>query len=56
MRPFEHLPELPNDLAEAFESFKLAILHHKMADWQDVSRDDVLQSLDALKQLAKAPN
>ncbi|HVX11177.1 MAG TPA: hypothetical protein VHC22_08360 [Pirellulales bacterium] len=55
VRPFEHLPELPDDLAEAFESFKLAILHHKMADWRDVSRDSVLHSLDALKQLTQAP-
>lgn len=55
VRPFEHLAELPDDLAEAFESFKLAILHHKLAGWRDVSRADVLQSLEALKQLALAP-
>lgn len=55
VRPFAHLPELPDDLAEAFESFKLALLHHKLAGWRDVSRDDVLQSLEALKQLALAP-
>lgn len=55
VRPFEHLPELPDDVAEAFESFKLAILHHKLAGWRDVSRNDVLNSLEALKQLALAP-
>lgn len=55
VRPFEHLPDLPDDLAEAFESFKLAILHHKLAGWRDVSRDGVLRSLEALKQLALAP-
>ena len=55
VRPFEHLPELPDDLAEAFESFKLAILHHKLAGWRDISRDGVVRSLDALKQLALAP-
>jgi hypothetical protein len=55
VRPFADLPELPDDLAEAFESFKLAILHHKLAGWRDVPRDAVLQSLDALKQLALAP-
>jgi hypothetical protein len=55
VRPFEHLPELPDDLAEAFESFKLAILHHKVAGWREVSRDGVVRSLDALKQLALAP-
>jgi hypothetical protein len=55
VRPFANLPELPDDLAEAFESFKLAILHHKLAGWRDVARDAVLQSLDALRQLALAP-
>lgn len=55
VRPFEKLAELPDDLAEAFESFKLAMLHHKLAGWKEISRDDVLASLDALKQLALAP-
>jgi hypothetical protein len=51
VRPFEHLAELPDDLAEAFEAYKLAILHHKLAGWKEISRGDVLASLDALKQL-----
>ena len=55
VRPFAALGELPDDLAEAFESYKLAILRHKLAGWQEISRDDVLSSLDALKQLALAP-
>lgn len=55
VRPFENLGELPDDLTEAFEAFKLAILRHKTDDWQQVSRDDVLASLDALKELALAP-
>jgi hypothetical protein len=55
VRPFADLPDLPDDLADAFESFKLAILHHKLAGWRDVARETVLQSLDALKQLALAP-
>jgi hypothetical protein len=54
-RPFEHLAELPDDLAEAFESMKLAIVRHKLAGWRDISRDDLLASLDALKSLALAP-
>jgi hypothetical protein len=52
VRPFENLPDLPDDLADAFESFKLAILRHKAAEWAEVACDDVLTSLDALKQLA----
>ncbi len=55
-RPFENMAALPDDLAEAFEGFKLAILHHKLSAWQEISRDDVLDSLEALKQLALAPS
>jgi len=56
VRPFEHLAELPDDLAEAFETFKLTILRHKSESWQQISRDDVLASLDALKELVSAPS
>ena len=45
-----------SDLAEAFESFKLAVLRHKMNGWEEVSREDVLASLEALKQLVLAPS
>ncbi|OHB66627.1 MAG: hypothetical protein A2V70_00815 [Planctomycetes bacterium RBG_13_63_9] len=54
-RPFEHLGSLPPDVDEAFEAFKLAILQHKLSGWQEISLDDVLAVLDALKQLACAP-
>ena len=36
VRPFADLKDLPEDLAEAFEAFKLAILHHKMNDWEEI--------------------
>jgi len=55
MRPFESLPPLPSDLNEAFELMKLAILGHKVSDWQDISRDDVLVVIESLRQLALAP-
>lgn len=55
IRPFEGLPELPDDLADAFDGMKLAILRHRVNDWSEVSLDDVLVTLDALKQLAAAP-
>lgn len=54
--PFAELPELPDDLSEAFESFKLAILRHKTADWQDVAMEDVLRALSALRALTIAPS
>jgi hypothetical protein len=56
VRPFEDLPELPDDLAEAFDSFKLAILHHKRDAWQAIAAADVLRTLDALKALVTAPS
>jgi hypothetical protein len=54
VRPFAELTELPEDLSAAFEAFKLAILRHKMDDWRQVAREDVLASLEALRQLVVA--
>lgn len=56
VRPFENLPQLPDDLADAFESFKLALLHHKTDGWRQISLGDALRTLDALKGLAAAPS
>lgn len=56
VRPFENLSELPADLADAFEHFKLAVLRHKTDGWSQIARDDVLAVLDALKELALAPS
>jgi hypothetical protein len=56
VRPFENLPRLPADLRDAFDGFKLAIVHHRIANWQEVSLEDVLATLDALRQLALAPS
>ncbi|MEX0675487.1 MAG: hypothetical protein WD063_00330 [Pirellulales bacterium] len=55
VRPFAALPPLPPDVNDAFEAYKLCILRHKMAGWQEISRDDLLASLDGLVQLALAP-
>ena len=55
VQSFENLSELPEDLTEAFEAFKLSILRHKLSGWLDVSCEDVLASLDALKELASSP-
>ncbi len=56
VRPFARLAELPSDLADAFESYKLALLRHKLDGWQQISRSDAIASLDALKELALAPS
>ncbi len=56
VRPFEDMPPLPPDLNEAFEAFKLSILHHKLSGWEEVSCDGVLAALSALRELALAPS
>jgi hypothetical protein len=53
--PFESLPDLPDDLAEAFDAMKLAILRHKREAWRTIAESDVLRTLDALKALVTAP-
>lgn len=55
VRPFENLPDLPGDLSEAFESFKLSIIRHKSEEWREISREDMLGTLEALKELTLAP-
>lgn len=55
VRPFENLPSLPADLQNAFESFKLAIIHHRLGGWQEISQQDILGTLEALRKLALAP-
>ncbi len=50
--PFEKLPSLPVDLAEAVEQFKLAIIRHRADAWSEVSQADVVRALDALKAFA----
>lgn len=56
IQPFADLADLPDDLSEAFDAFKLAILRHKGEGWTQISCDDCLGTLEALKQLALAPS
>jgi hypothetical protein len=56
VKPFENLPDLPDDLAEAFDAMKLAILRHKTDGWKQVAAADVAHALDALKALVMAPS
>lgn len=56
IQPFAALPELPDDLAEAFETFKLALLRHKTEGWSQLSCDDALRAIEALRALVLAPS
>ena len=53
--PFKKLPSLPEDLAEAVEGFKLAIVRHRIAKWTNVAPREVAAYLDALRALALSP-
>ncbi|QDV24272.1 hypothetical protein [Aureliella helgolandensis] len=50
--PFARLPSLPVDMAEALEQFKLAIIRHRANSWSEVSQDDCVQGLEALRLFA----
>jgi hypothetical protein len=52
--PFSALPTLPVDIAECMEQFKIAIVRHRAAGWQDTSPTDVCKVLDALRGFAMA--
>jgi len=44
--------ELPDDLAEAFEAFKLVIIAHRLEGWSETTPAVVVECLDALRELA----
>jgi hypothetical protein len=46
--------DLPSDLAEALETFKVAILNHKLSGWKDVTPSKLLKLLDAFKALVNS--
>lgn len=56
VRPFEKIKDLPDDLREAMEAIKVVIIRHKVDEWNEVSDKVVLECLDGLKKLVKAPS
>lgn len=50
--PFLELGDLPADVADAMEQFKLCIIRHRASNWSDLSQTKMLQILDALRQFA----
>jgi hypothetical protein len=51
VRLFAAFENLPDDVSAAAEEFKLCIIRHKTAEWSELSRDQMVNLLDALKQL-----
>lgn len=55
VQPFANLPELPDDLADAIEMMKLAILRHKSAKWEKIDIEIVAKYLEAIGVLMRSP-
>lgn len=53
--PFEDLPELPVDVADCLENFKLAIIRHRADKFHQVSREDLLRVCLALASFVDEP-
>ena len=53
VQPFAGLPELPDDIADAFEALKLAVLRHKTAGWAETDVESVQKYLDAFTLLMR---
>jgi len=51
IRPFESFKDLPEDVMEAANEFKVVIIKHKLAEWEEIDQKELLGLLDALKQL-----
>ncbi len=52
--PFAELPSLPDDVADAMEQFKLAIVRHRLAQWSEVTPATIQRVLDALGMFARS--
>ncbi len=53
VRLFESFKDLPEDIKTAADLFKVAIISHKAADWEEISQYDLLDLLAALGHLAQ---
>lgn len=51
--PFEGLSELPCDIAEALEQFKLSIIRHRAMKWEDIEQGVLLDVMKRLSVFAK---
>ncbi len=52
--PFSDLPDLPSDIEDAMEQFKLAIVRHRLAEWTEVTPANVQRVLDALSAFVRS--
>ncbi|MEI8212532.1 MAG: hypothetical protein WCI02_10315 [Planctomycetota bacterium] len=50
--PFAGLGEMPPDVSDALEQFKLCIIRHRANHWTDISQTQLLSALEALRHFA----
>ena len=50
------LDDLPDDLVQVVEDFKLVALRYKLGGWEDVSLKQMAQVLQYLSELVHAPS
>ena len=53
VQPFAGLPELPDDIADAVEALKLAVLRHKSVGWTETDAQSIQKYLDAFSILMR---
>ncbi|CAE7686408.1 unnamed protein product [Symbiodinium microadriaticum] len=56
VKPFAEIGSMPDDVLDAFEAFKLAIIRHRGAAWEEISQEDMISCLESLKVLVNAPS
>ena len=56
VKPFAEIGNLPDDVLDAFEAFKLAVIRHRAAGWEEISQADMINCLESLKVLVSAPS
>lgn len=49
---FESFKNLPEDVLEGVNAFKLLIIRHRTEEWQEISQQDMISLLEALKKMA----
>lgn len=56
VKPFAEIGSMPDDVLDAFEAFKLAIIRHRGSNWEEISQEDMISCLESLKVLVNAPS
>ncbi|EAQ82664.1 hypothetical protein [Blastopirellula marina] len=56
IKPFTEIGQLPEDVLDAFDAMKLAIIRHKAAGWSEIKLEEMISCIESLKVLASAPS